>query len=46
MDTMTPITTTPVEAWLARLELEALEVDRCPDPRCALCAPVPVIAAA
>lgn len=34
----TPVPT-PIEVWLAGLELEAVEVDNCPIVDCAVCRP-------
>jgi len=46
METITVINRTAVEAWLARLGLEAVEVDRCPVAECEVCGPLSVGAAA
>ena len=49
MEQITPImatSTTMTEAWLARLGLEAVEVDRCPVAECEVCGPLSVGAAA
>jgi hypothetical protein len=43
---MDTTTISPIEAWLASLDLDAVEVDRCPVADCEVCGPLPVATAA